>query len=156
MRDRAVLRALAAVVAVVTVAVVAFIASPAPAATPAEVRYGNRTFHVVNDVRADHDRGELRRSRCLQRFAAKQAGRMAEQRRLSHQDLGRIQQRCGVGHVAENVAAGPGGPRVTVSRWMASDGHRANILGRAYRITGVAARKAGGVWWVAQVFARRR
>ena len=137
------------------VAAVAITAAPAPAATPGEVRYGNTTFRVVNAVRADHDLAKLRKNPCLQRFAARQAQKMANQRRLFHQDLGRIQRRCGVGYVAENVAAGPGGPRSAVRGWMASEGHRANILGRVYRITGVAARRAGGVWWVVQVFGRK-
>ncbi len=36
---------------------------------------------------------------------------------------------------------------------MHSDGHRANILNRGYRVMGIAARKgADGRWYVAQVF----
>ena len=40
---------------------------------------------------------------------------------------------------------------------MHSEGRRANILSRDYRLVAVAARRgAGGTWYVAQVFGRRR
>ena len=43
-----------------------------------------------------------------------------------------------------------------VQAWMASPGHRANILNRGFRIVAVAARQsAGGRWYSAQVFGRR-
>ena len=141
--------------AVTLVAAAALVASPAPAATPSEVRYGNKIFSIVNDIRADHGRVKLRRNKCLQRFANRQAERMAAQRRIFHQDLGRIQRRCGVGYVGENVAYGPFAARQMVRRWMASSDHRANILLRQYRLTGVAARKGGGHWYASQVFGRK-
>jgi uncharacterized protein YkwD len=139
-------------------AVVSLTVAPAPATsapTAAETKYGNRVFSLVNNIRANHDRVKLKRNKCLQRFANRQAQRMANQRRLFHQDLGRIQNACGVGYVGENVAYHPGRPRAVVRAWMNSPGHRANILLRKYRITGVAARRGGGYWWVAQVFGRK-
>jgi uncharacterized protein YkwD len=138
---------------------VALTASPAPAQvaapTPAETTYGTKVFKIVNNIRANHDRVKLKRNDCLQRFANKQARRMANQQRLFHQSLTTIQNTCGVGYVGENVARGNITPRQMVSLWMHSKDHRANILFRKYRITGVAARKAGGQWWVAQVFGRK-
>ena len=92
--------------AVALAAVLALTAAPAPAATPAEVKYGNKIVKLVNNIRDNHNRGELKKNKCLQRFANKQAARMANQRRLFHQDLGRIQRACGVGCVGENVARG--------------------------------------------------
>ena len=113
--------------AVGVTAAVALSAAPAPAATPAGARYAASVQRIVNDVRADHDRAGLRRNACLQRFANRQANAMAEQRRLFHQDLGRVLRQCGLRAVAENVAVGPRGPRSTVRTWMGSAGHRANM-----------------------------
>ena len=141
--------------AVALAAVLALTAAPAPAATPAEVKYGNKIINVVNNIRDRHDRVELRKNRCLQRFANKQAARMANQRRLFHQDLGKIQRACGVGFVGENVARGNITANQMVGLWMNSPGHRANILFRQYRLTGVGARRGGGQWWAAQVFGRK-
>lgn len=143
------------VLAVVLVAAVALTAAPAPAATPAETKYANKIFRIVNDIRADKGRVELSKNKCLKRFANKQAEKMANQQRLFHQNLGRIQRTCGVGYVGENVARGNVTARHMVSGWMNSPPHRANILFRKYRLTGVGARKAGGQWWVAQVFGRK-
>ncbi|HET9422173.1 MAG TPA: CAP domain-containing protein [Nocardioides sp.] len=141
--------------AVALAAVIALTAAPAPAATPGEVRYGNKIIRLVNNIRDNNDRVELKKNKCLQRFANRQAERMANQRRLFHQDLGRIQRACGVGYVGENVARGNISANQMVGLWMNSSGHKANILFRQYRITGVAARRGGGQWWAAQVFGRK-
>jgi uncharacterized protein YkwD len=145
--------------AVAVVTALALTVAPAPAATaaptPAETKYGTKIFTIVNNIRDNRDRVELKRNRCLQRFANRQAERMANQRRLFHQNLGRIQKACGVGYVGENVAYGPFTARRMVNAWMNSPGHRSNILFRKYRITGVAARRGGGYWWAAQVFGRK-
>jgi uncharacterized protein YkwD len=65
--------------------------------------------------------------------------------------------RCGLRSWAENVAqaSGTGDGREVVRLWLASPGHRANILARGSRIIGVAAVRRGGSWWVVQVFGRR-
>lgn len=143
---------------VVLIAALALTASPAPAAvsapTAGEKKYQNKVFRIVNNVRANHDKVELRKKRCLQRFANRHAERMANQQRLFHQRLGPIMRKCGLRAAAENVAYHSGRPRAVVRAWMSSAPHRKNILG-PYRITGVAARKAGGVWWVVQVFGRK-
>jgi uncharacterized protein YkwD len=141
--------------AVALAAVVALTAAPAPAATPAEVRYGNKVINVVNNIRDNHNRVELRKNRCLQRFANKHAAWMAKTGNLEHQKLGRIQRACGVGWVGENIASGNITANAMVRNWMSSSGHRANILRRQYRLTGVGARRGGGQWWAAQVFGRK-
>lgn len=146
------------VVRLLAVAVIvtgALLASPAPAATPAEVKYGNKVHQRVNDVRDNHDLVRLKKNKCLQRFANKQAEKMARDKELVHQDLGKILDACDLRRVGENLVAGPGTPGQQVKVWMGSPPHRANILRKSFRITGVAARKSGGVWWVAQVFGRK-
>ena len=141
--------------AVALAAVLALTAAPAPASTPAEVKYSNKIIKLVNNIRDNNDRVELKKNKCLQRFANRQAAKMANQRRLFHQDLGKIQRACGVGYVGENVAYGSISANQMVRLWMNSPGHRSNILLRQYRITGVGAKKGGGQWWAAQVFGRK-
>ncbi len=155
MRIRAVIVRL---LAVALVAGAALVASPAPAATPAEVKFANKIVDRVNDVRANHDRVRLKTNACLLRFAVKRAEYLAKHQDtgLPHTDLEKIQKACDVGWVGENLILGTDTPRQMVNRWMAStEGHRENILHKKFRITGVAARKAGGVWWVAQVFGKK-
>jgi uncharacterized protein YkwD len=149
----------ARLLAVAVAAALALTASPAPVAvsapTAGERKYQNKVFKIVNNVRANHNKVKLRKNTCLQRFANRHAERMAKQKRLFHQNLGRVMRRCGLRAAGENVARGNVAPRRIVRMWMRSPGHRANILRPGYRITGVAARKAGGQWWVAQVFGRK-
>lgn len=59
--------------------------------------------------------------------------------------------------VGENIAAGDASPYQTMATWMASPGHRANILDPDYQHIGIG-RKTGGTWGIywTQVFARPR
>ena len=146
---------LACLLAAGLMAALTLMATPAPAATPATT-YANAVVKATNAERAQHDLVKLRRNKCLQRFANRQAKRMAAQHRLFHQSLGPIQRRCKVGEVGENVAFGfPTGGSV-VDAWMGSSGHRANILNPRFRLIAVGARKGDGQWWVAQVFGVKR
>ncbi len=81
---------------------------------------------------------------------------MADQERLFHQDLDRIANACNLGYVGENVAYGPFAAKDMVQQWLQSPPHRANIVKRQYRLTGVGVRKSGGYWWAAQVFGKKR
>ena len=143
--------------AVALVAGVALVASPAPASTPAEVKYANKIHERVNDIRANQDRTRLKKDACLLRFAVKRAEYLAQHQdtNLPHTDLGKVQKACDVGWVGENLVYGGGTPNQLVRMWMNSPPHKSNILHKKFRITGVAARKGGGVWWVAQVFGRK-
>ncbi len=116
--------------------------------------YAAAAFRATNARRIDHDLRRLTRGDCVQDFARRQAVRMAAQRRMFHQDLGRVLRSCNLVAVGENVAYGYPSGGATVRAWMRSPGHRANILGTRYRGMGLAARRAGGVWYVAQVFGR--
>ena len=60
------------------------------------------------------------------------------------------------GHIAENVAIGYPDAETVVEGWMASKGHRANILERDVVETGIgiARSPAGGVYYC-QVFGRQ-
>jgi uncharacterized protein YkwD len=140
-------------------------AAPAEAATPAAepartavaTKYARDAFRTTNNQREKHDRSVLRRHDCLQKYARRQARRMANQGRMFHQDLGPIQRDCGMSWVGENVAYGyPTGRSVVREGWMKSPGHRENILRRQFRRMGLAARRGDdGHWYAAQVFGRK-
>jgi uncharacterized protein YkwD len=145
--------------AAVLVAVIATTVSlwlvPAEAATPAAT-YQNQAFAATNRHRAQHDLVKLRKKDCVQHFAVRQARRMARQQRMFHQDLGPVMRRCRLSRAGENVAVGyRSGRSVVNAGWMRSPGHRANILDRRFRMMGIGARRAGGRWYVAQVFGGR-
>lgn len=143
--------AMAAGTLVATVA----IAPPAQAQTVAQ-EYQAEAFIVTNLQRLRYERVPLRHKACVQKWAVRQARKMARQERMFHQDLARVAKDCGLSLAGENVAYGyPTGRSVVVDGWMKSKGHRANILKRDYRLMGVGARRADGVWYVAQVFGRK-
>jgi uncharacterized protein YkwD len=139
-------------------------ATPQPAVEPAvervappQSRYQAQAFAATNRHRSTHDRPALRKQDCVQRFAVRQARRMARQERMYHQDLSPILRRCGLSRVGENVAYGyPSGRAVVNQGWMHSAGHRRNILDRRFRLLGLGARQSDdGTWYAAQVFGRR-
>jgi len=131
------------------------VAPPARAGLPA-LEYQAEAFTVTNVQRLLHERAPLRHGACVQKWAVRQARKMARQERMFHQDLARVAKDCGLSYAGENVAYGyPTGRSVVRDGWMKSPGHRANILSTSYRQMGIGARKADGVWYVAQVFGRK-
>ncbi len=131
----------------------AVVASPAQAQTTD--RYEDQARVVTNHKRVDHDLRRLEKGPCVQRFAERQARRMARKERLYHQDLGVVMRHCNLVTAGENVAYGyPTGRRV-VRAWMRSEGHRRNILDPRFRLLGMAAaRDDDGTVYAAQVFGR--
>ena len=129
--------------------------APAQAATPAQ-RYASAAVQATNAFRVAHDVHRVKVGLCLRRFAARQASRMAVQRRIFHQDLRVVMRACHLRMAGENVAAGyPTGRAVVRQGWMRSPGHRANILEPRFRRVGIAARRGSdGRWYVAQLFGR--
>lgn len=135
-------------------AVVPLLGFAAPASALTSGSYERQVVSTTNSVRENHGMRQLRRGRCLAAFAEKQARRMAREEQLFHQDLQVPLRRCGVRHVAENVAVGyPSGRTVVRSGWMKSAGHRENILTKSHRRIAVGAvQDASGRWWTAQLF----
>lgn len=151
---RTIRSALAATLA--TTALVGGSGAVVPAEATVRTTYSWQAKDATNDQRRRHERVPLDGNRCLKRFAARQAERMASQRRLFHQDLGPILRRCDMRMVGENVAVGfPSGRSVVNDGWMRSRGHRENILRSGFRKVAIGARKSGDTWYVAQVFGRR-
>lgn len=143
--------------ATLTAGLMAGVGAPqAAAATDAAREYGRHAFVASNQARDNHDRGRVRQGDCLEKYAERQARRMAAREKIWHQNLRRILRDCNMNRVGENVAAGFRNGRSVVRRgWMKSSGHRANILDGRFRRMEVAARKGDdGRWYVAQVFGR--
>ena len=117
--------------------------------------YETSVYNNTNVQRAKSDKVRLKGARCLDTYAERQARRMAEQKRMYHQDLGPILKACKLSMVGENVAYGYSNGRAAVTAWMNSSGHRANILNTKYRLIAVGAvQDEDGRWYVAQVFGR--
>jgi uncharacterized protein YkwD len=58
------------------------------------------------------------------------------------------------GNSGENISRGPNPPVEVVREWMASQGHRNNILNPEFMHTGLATTADGSEWVWVQVFAR--
>ncbi len=130
--------------------------APPVQAQVAATEYQTEAFAVTNVQRVTRGRVPLTHHACVQKWAVRQARKMARQQRMFHQSLARVAEDCGLSRAGENVAYGyPSGRSVVVDGWMKSAGHRANILNRDYRLMGIGARKADGTWYVAQVFGRK-
>ena len=141
--------------ALLTIGLLAGPLSP-PAIASVSGSYERAVSVHSNRYRAAHDRVALKKSKCLDRYAERQARRMAKKQRMYHQHMGPILRRCHLSQVGENVAVGfPKGKAVT-GAWMKSAGHRKNLLNKRHRLVGVGAyRDAHGRWYVSQVLGRR-
>ncbi|MEP7738580.1 MULTISPECIES: CAP domain-containing protein [Nocardioides] len=134
----------------------ATVVAPTPAHAAGAAAYERAAHKKTNAQRTKRDLVALRKQKCVQRFADRQARRMARQERMYHQDLGPVLKKCDLSRVAENVAYGYPSGKAVVKGWMGSSGHRANILTGQYRLLGVgAARDDDGRWYAAQVFGRK-
>lgn len=106
----------------------------------------------VNAARARHDLKPLQVRACMvSKFAHPWAGHLASTEELVHQDLSPIFKQCpGFTRVGENIASGFASADAVMKAWMASPGHRRNILRPGYtRIgLGLATSEAGTRYWV--------
>lgn len=123
----------------------------------------NRVIALTNRQRRAHGCAPLRGRSTLTLSARRHSVTMAAANLMSHQLPGepyfskRIT-RAGYRNwrlVAENVAHGFSGPEAVVAAWMASPGHRRNILDCRLRDIGVGVVTAGGSLWWTQNFGRR-
>jgi uncharacterized protein YkwD len=134
------------------------VAAPsAQAATPsvaARAAYEARVIHRINTIRASQHRVRLVAAACPDSYAEPWSSRLARLGYLKHQSMYTILRGCRARVAAENLASGNISADRVVAAWMASPGHRANILdGRLTRV-GVAAVYARGKWWVTADFTR--
>lgn len=149
------MRSLNVAVAATLCALSTTLLAPGAHASRAEA-YEDQAVAVTNHHRTARGLLPLRPDPCLARFAQRQAERMAENKRIFHQDLGPILRRCNLSTVGENVASGYADGRAVVSDgWMQSAGHRNNILNASFRIVSVGAVQRDGRWFTAQVLGAR-
>lgn len=137
-------------------ALVAFPLTQPAQASPSQT-YETSVYDNTNIQRHRYNRTSLRGSRCLDRYAERQARAMAAKGRIYHQNLWAILDACNLSAVGENVAFGYPNGKAAVAAWMQSKGHRANILNTRYRLIAVGAyQDSRGFWYVSQVFGRSR
>jgi uncharacterized protein YkwD len=141
----------------VLVAVPTGLGIPGPALASPASEYAAKAVRATNAAREANGRKPLKVDDCLHGFAVKQARAMAKAGAIFHQDLGTVMDQCGLVAAGENVAYGfPTGRSVVNQGWMKSEGHRANILDKVFKLVAVAARRDDqGTWYAAQVFGRR-
>lgn len=114
-------------------------ASAAAAATPAaapDAQLAARLVVLTNAERAKAGLEALAPSTCATAQAGARAAVLVAQGRFEHDPLGPVVAACGAGSVGENLALGYSTPEAMTAGWMASSGHRENIL-RAYTSIGI-------------------
>jgi len=122
--------------------------------TATNATYNARVINRINAYRVKYGRAPLRAASCPTWYAAHWSYHLAVTGTFYHQSMYPILKTCRATRVAENIARGGVSADRIVAAWMASPGHRTNILdGRLTKI-GVDARYAVGQWTVAADFAR--
>jgi len=146
----------------VLVALVSAVALVVVPAAPSSVAMSTKTFdkqlhQQTNAARTSHDVKPLKFGTCLNRYAQRQANRMAKQRRMYHQNLSVVLKRCKARTVGENVATGFRTPKANIRGWLKSPGHRRNLLSTKYTRLGIGvAKDSRGRTYTVQVFGRPR
>ena len=126
----------------------------APSGTSKAARMAADLLHRLNDERSARGLGPLQWDGTLANYAAAWSRDMS-QHGFRHSNIGSL---LGpYNFVGENIAKGSRGVTAGAlhNAWMHSDGHRENILGRAYTRVGVGAYCGpDGSLWLTQNFAR--
>lgn len=117
--------------------------------------FQDRVLALTNNERRSRGLATLAPSACADGFADSWALSQAQRSTLGHQALQPIVTACRASMVAENVGVGSITPEQMVAMWMASSGHRENILRPQLTHLGVGAVSTGsGRWYAVQVFVR--
>jgi uncharacterized protein YkwD len=117
-------------------------------------RYEARLEYLVNAQRAKYGRGRLAWSACPDRYAESWGVYLARSGRFVHRSMISYLYGCNASRVAENIARGNVSPERMVAAWMASPGHRKNILNGLLTRVGTGAVYAQGQWTVTMDFSR--
>ncbi len=130
---------------------------PAPKAAPASPTKAptSEDAEIValgNAARRAEGLADLTVSTCARAQAVARATRLADEGRFEHDPLDPIVKECGSGMVGENLALGYPTAKATVDAWLASPGHRANLLSPKYTSIGVACVPSDRGRLCAQVF----
>ena len=115
-------------------------------------RARGKMIHFVNHYRRHHGVGSLRMDRDIVRVAQRHSRRMAASRTLFHSsDMWTKLRGQHASCWGENVGMGPAAWRV-FKGWVRSAGHRANMLNRHYRRTGIGVVRAHGALWITMIY----
>lgn len=128
----------ARVVRALAVLAIAASATAAMAADGREDGFAAQLGALVNAYRAQHDRKPLALVPALSALAQEHAGRMANDRRLSHDGFDRRFANARSPHCVENVAAGTRTPQATFEAWRHSPEHDHNLLDAEIARMGIA------------------
>ncbi|QHT56806.1 CAP domain-containing protein [Cellulomonas sp. H30R-01] len=126
--------------------------SSAPAAAPAPRPVDAEIVALGNDARRAQGAGDLTVSACAQQQALARATLLVAEGRFEHDPLEPILAACGGRTVGENLALGYPTAKATVDAWLASPGHRANLLSKDFTSIGVACVDSARGLLCAQVF----
>jgi len=134
-----------------------FLLIHAPAAkTPSQSDFGMEVIRLVNEERAKVNLPPLVYDEALLPVAelrAQEASRKFSHTRPNGEPWSTAFTDMGVfGHRGENLAYGQKNPKRVVAAWMASKGHRANILNERYTSLAVGVFKKGSTIYWAQAF----
>ncbi|MEP7194838.1 MAG: CAP domain-containing protein [Actinomycetota bacterium] len=133
-------------------------APPAQAATAPSAavtaQYEARVIYLMNRQRLSHGIHSLTPAACPDQWAEVWASYLGSTGRFYHRSMSAYLRGCGSSRVAENLARGNVSADRLVAAWMASPGHRANILDRQLTTIGVGAVYAHGTWTLVADFAR--
>jgi uncharacterized protein YkwD len=148
----------------VTLVVAAALLLVAAAPLPAD-RLEAALLDAVNGVRREHGLPALRRAPALAAVAREHSRRMSEEGYFAHEDPGggSAADRARAAGIAfrvlgENLAMAEGAADPVdriVAGWMASPGHRRNILDRRFGETGIGVWASGDAYYVTQLFVAR-
>jgi hypothetical protein len=120
--------------------------------TSAAAAPADDVFSLVNQGRSANGQNALVRNGALDQVAAAWGQQLAASGVPAHNPHYSTQIPAGWSHAGENVAWGQVDANQMHNEWMASPGHRANILGD-YTDVGIVFLNAGGTTWGVQVFA---
>jgi uncharacterized protein YkwD len=134
-----ILRAAIAVVLAVTGLVAASSASPAQAAVTQTYLNGYelQVVNAINAERTKHGLSKLRYTSCPDGYGERWALKLRTSSTLYHQSMTTVMNGCHATRAAENIARARTSAVNLVKLWMASPGHRANILDRYVNQVGV-------------------
>jgi uncharacterized protein YkwD len=128
--------------------VLLFCGSAAAESSPAE---------MISDFRVKHGERRVTMDASLSRIALEQAKAMAAKDTLDHEVLGSFGSRIAParsGRAAENIAYGYDSFEKTLDQWIASTGHRKNLLLRNASHVGVASARSASshrIYWAMEI-----
>ena len=145
---------------IVTVAAAAMLATAPSAAHAANAQhpdttssaYESRLLRLVNSERARRGRRPLRLWSCADGYAKRWSVHLAHSSFLRHPSLATVKRSCRARWVGENIGYGNISADAMMRAWMASSGHRANILDARFTYIGLGAVRSGGHWYAVQEF----